>query len=119
VDAYGYVRVTARTKDIIIRGGMNIAPVELETLIMKHPAVADVAVVGDLDETLGEKVAAFVALHPDTTLDLPELVEFLREQHIASYKLPENLRVVELLPRNPVGKVVKTELRKVLAEAQA
>jgi acyl-CoA synthetase (AMP-forming)/AMP-acid ligase II len=114
-----YLRYVDRAKDLIIRGGMNIAPVELETLIMRHPAVADVAVVGDLDETLGEKVAAFVALHPETTLDLPELVEFLREQHIASYKLPENLRVVELLPRNPVGKVVKTELRKVLAEAQA
>lgn len=114
-----FLRYVDRAKDIIIRGGMNIAPVELETLILRHPSVADVAVVGDLDDTLGEKVAAFVALHPDTTLDLPELVAFLREQHIASYKLPENLRVIAVLPRNPVGKVVKNELRKVLAEAQA
>lgn len=114
-----FLRYVDRAKDIIIRGGMNIAPVELETLILRHPAVADVAVVGDLDETLGEKVAAFVALHPKATLSLPELVAFLREQHIASYKLPENLRVIEVLPRNAVGKVVKNELRKVLAEAQA
>ncbi|ALE91285.1 AMP-dependent acyl-CoA synthetase [Arthrobacter alpinus] len=118
-DQSQYVRYVDRSKDIIIRGGMNIAPVELETLIMRHPAVADVAVVGDVDEMLGEKVAAFVSLHPDTTLDLPELVAFLREQHIASYKLPENLRVLEVLPRNPVGKVIKRELRKVLAQAQA
>jgi acyl-CoA synthetase (AMP-forming)/AMP-acid ligase II len=113
-----FLRYIDRAKDIIIRGGMNIAPVELETLILRHPAVADVAVVGNPDETLGEKVAAFVALHPDTTLTLPELVTFLREQHIASYKLPENLRVVDVLPRNPVGKVLKNELRKQLAEAQ-
>ncbi len=114
-----FLRYVDRAKDIIIRGGMNIAPVALETLIMRHPSVADVAVVGDLDETLGEKVAAFVALHPETSLDLAELVAFLREQNIASYKLPENLRVIDVLPRNPVGKVVKHELRKVLAEAQA
>lgn len=114
-----FVRYVDRSKDIIIRGGMNIAPVELEALIMRHPSVADVAVVGDLDETLGEKVAAFVSLHPGTTLDLPELVAFLREQHIASYKLPENLRVLDVLPRNPVGKVIKHQLRKVLAEAHA
>jgi acyl-CoA synthetase (AMP-forming)/AMP-acid ligase II len=114
-----FLRYVDRAKDIIIRGGMNIAPVELETLILRHPAVADVAVVGDLDETLGEKVAAFVALRPEATLTLPELVAFLREQHIASYKLPETLRVIDVLPRNPVGKVVKTDLRKVLAEAQA
>lgn len=114
-----FVRYVDRSKDLIIRGGMNIAPVELETLIMRHPAVADVAVVGDLDETLGEKVAAFVALHPGTTLDLAELVSFLREQNIASYKLPENLRVLDVLPRNPVGKVVKHQLRAALAEVQA
>ncbi|UNK71497.1 class I adenylate-forming enzyme family protein [Microbacterium sp. H1-D42] len=114
-----YVRYVDRAKDIIIRGGMNIAPVELETLIMRHPSVADVAVVGDEDETLGEKVAAFVALHPEQTLELPELVAFLRDQHIASYKLPEKLRVIDVLPRNPVGKVVKTELRKALVEATA
>ncbi|GAB3126633.1 class I adenylate-forming enzyme family protein [Glaciibacter psychrotolerans] len=112
-----FLRYIDRAKDIIIRGGMNIAPVELETLILRHPSVADVAVVGHPDETLGEKVAAFVALHPETTLDLAELVEFLREQHIASYKLPEHLRVVDVLPRNPVGKVVKTELRRALAGA--
>lgn len=118
-DGGQYLRYVDRAKDIIIRGGMNIAPVELETLIMRHPAVADVAVVGEPDETLGEKAAAFVALHPEQTLDLAELVSFLREQHIASYKLPEKLRIIDVLPRNPVGKVVKTELRKALAEAIA
>lgn len=114
-----YLRYVDRAKDIIIRGGMNIAPVEIETLIMRHPAVADVAVVGEPDETLGEKAAAFVVLHPEKTLDLAEVVAFLREQHIASYKLPENLRIIDVLPRNPVGKVVKTELRRALAEEPA
>ena len=114
-----YLRYVDRAKDIIIRGGMNIAPVEIETLIMRHPAVADVAVVGEPDETLGEKAAPFVVRHPEKTLDLAEVVAFLREQHIASYKLPENLRIIDVLPRNPVGKVVKTELRRALAEEPA
>ncbi|MGH1561233.1 class I adenylate-forming enzyme family protein [Mumia sp. DW29H23] len=101
-----------RAKDLVIRGGMNIAPAELEGLIGAHPAVADVAVIGDPDEVLGERVAAVVTLKPGTTLTLEELVAFLKEQKIASFKLPERLEVRDELPRNPVGKILKRALRR-------
>jgi len=106
-----YLRYLDRAKDIIIRGGMNIAPAELEALIAMHPAVLEVAVVGDPDEVMGERVAAVVALRPDITLTLEQLVDFLRERKIASFKLPERLEVVPELPRNPVGKILKRNLR--------
>ncbi len=108
-----------RAKDLVIRGGMNIAPAELEGLIGDHPAVADVAVVGDPDEVLGERVAAVVSLHPGATLELDELVTYLRGRKIASYKLPERLEVRDELPRNPVGKVLKRALRRPSAGASA
>ncbi|MFI5952313.1 class I adenylate-forming enzyme family protein [Cryptosporangium sp. NPDC051539] len=114
-----FLRFLDRAKDLVIRGGMNIAPAELEGLIGAHPAVADVAVVGDPDEVLGEKVAAIVVLAPGATLTLDELVSFLRAEKIASYKLPERLEVREALPRNPVGKVLKRELRRAKSEAPA
>ncbi len=100
-----------RAKDLVIRGGMNIAPAELEGLIADHPAVVDVAVIGDPDEMLGERVAAIVTVVPGQTLTLDELVEFLRGKQIASFKLPERLEVRDELPRNPVGKILKRELR--------
>ena len=106
-----FLRYVDRAKDLVIRGGMNIAPAELETLIAAHPAVAEVAIVGYPDEILGEKVCAVVALRPGAELTLPDLVAHLAAQHIASYKLPERLEIVPALPRNPVGKVVKRELR--------
>ena len=106
-----FLRYVDRAKDMVIRGGMNIAPAELETLIATHPSVAEVAIVGYPDDVLGEKVCAVVALKPGTTLTLAELVDHLRHQDIASYKLPERLAVVDALPRNPVGKVLKRQLR--------
>jgi len=106
-----YLRYVDRAKDIIVRGGMKIAPVELETLILRHPVVADAAVIGAPDDVLGERVMAVVVLQPEALLELEELVGFLREQQIASFKLPEYLRVVDVLPRNAVGKVLKGELR--------
>ncbi|MDF1706030.1 MAG: class I adenylate-forming enzyme family protein [Aeromicrobium sp.] len=100
-----------RAKDLVIRGGMNIAPAELEGLIGDHPDVVDVAVIGDPDDVLGERVAAVVTLRPGATMTLEELVAFLRGKQIASYKLPERLAVMGELPRNPVGKILKRELR--------
>ncbi|KQX76406.1 class I adenylate-forming enzyme family protein [Aeromicrobium sp. Root472D3] len=100
-----------RAKDLVIRGGMNIAPAELEGLIADHPDVVDVAVIGDPDELLGERVAAVVTLTPGAELTLDELVTFLKGKRIASYKLPERLDVRGELPRNPVGKILKRELR--------
>lgn len=100
-----------RAKDLIIRGGMNIAPVELEALIAEHPDVVDVAVIGDPDVVLGERIAAIVTLKAGATMTLDELVTFLRGHKIASFKLPERLQVVGDMPRNPVGKILKRELR--------
>lgn len=100
-----------RAKDLIIRGGMNIAPAELESLIAGHPAVAEVAVIGDPDEVMGERVAVVAVLKPERQLSLEDVVAWLKGKHIASYKLPEALRVVTELPRNAVGKVLKRELR--------
>ncbi|WP_327092295.1 acyl--CoA ligase [Nonomuraea sp. NBC_01738] len=104
-----YLRYVDRAKDIIIRGGMNIAPAELEALLSGHPAIAEVAVAGFADEVLGEKVCAVVV--PRGELDLESVVAFLRGKGIASYKLPERLELVEALPRNPVGKILKRELK--------
>ncbi len=110
-DRNQYLHYLDRAKDLIIRGGMNIAPVELEGLIGDHPAVVDVAVIGDPDEVLGERIAAIVTLASGAELTLEELVAWLREQKIASFKLPERLEVRDELPRNPVGKILKRELR--------
>ncbi|MXG92048.1 class I adenylate-forming enzyme family protein [Nocardioides flavescens] len=106
-----YLHHVDRAKDLVIRGGMNIAPAELEALITEHPAVLEASVVGQPDEVLGERVAAVVVVRPGSTLTLDELVAHLRSLKIASYKLPERLEVVDALPRNPVGKVLKRELR--------
>lgn len=88
---------------------MNIAPAELEQLLAGHPAVAEVAVVGYPDEVLGEKACAVVVARSPLVLD--DLVGYLKERHIASYKLPERLELRDALPRNPVGKVLKRVLR--------
>ncbi len=106
-----FLRYLDRGKDLVIRGGMNIAPAELEGLIAEHPAVADVAVIGDPDEVLGERVAAVVTLRPETELELDALVAFLKDKRIASYKLPERLEIRKELPRNSTGKILKRELR--------
>ncbi|WP_330181422.1 acyl--CoA ligase [Nocardia sp. NBC_01503] len=106
-----YLRFVDRVKEIIIRGGMNIAPAEIEGLLSDHPAVADVAIVGYPDEILGEKCCAFIVLAPGATITLDDLVEHLRAREVASFKLPERLEIVESLPRNPVGKLLRRELR--------
>ncbi|WP_283138363.1 class I adenylate-forming enzyme family protein [Rhizohabitans arisaemae] len=106
-----YLRFVDRAGDLIIRGGVNIAPAELEALISGHPAVAETACVGYPDEVLGERVCAFVVAKPDTQLNAEIVVGFLRERGIASYKLPERVEVVAALPRNAVGKILKRDLR--------
>ncbi|WP_252189621.1 MULTISPECIES: AMP-binding protein [unclassified Rhodococcus (in: high G+C Gram-positive bacteria)] len=110
--ADGYVRVTGRTKDIVIRGGLNISARELEDHLIEHRAIEDVAVVGMPDERLGEKVCAFVIVargHQAPGLD--ELVDFLRARRVATPKLPQRLEVVTQFPATATGKVKKHELR--------
>jgi acyl-CoA synthetase (AMP-forming)/AMP-acid ligase II len=106
-----FYRYVGRSKDIIIRGGMNISSEEIEALIQGYPKVAEVAVVGYPDAVLGECACACVAPRPGETVTLEELVGFLKEKKIAAFKLPERLLLVEALPRNPVGKILKHELR--------
>jgi acyl-CoA synthetase len=107
-------RFVGRLKDLILRGGVNISSEEVETLIQGHPKVAEVAVVGYPDQALGEKACAVVVSKKDQTITLEELVAFLKEKDIAAYKLPERLMVVDALPRNPVGKILKRNLREQL-----
>jgi acyl-CoA synthetase (AMP-forming)/AMP-acid ligase II len=109
-----YLRYVDRAKDLVIRGGMNIGPAELETLIASHAGIAEVAVVGYPDEVLGEKVCAVVVPKPGTTITLKDVVDHLTAQQIASYKLPERIEVRAELPRNPVGKILKRQLRQEL-----
>jgi non-ribosomal peptide synthetase component E (peptide arylation enzyme) len=115
------LRFVGRARDLIIRGGMKVAPEELEAIIARHPAVADVAVVGVADNRLpGEqRICAVVVNRPDLgggegarmELTAKELRRFLVETGVAAYKIPREFEVVAALPRNPVGKVNKSELR--------
>ncbi|MHA3021814.1 class I adenylate-forming enzyme family protein [Mycobacterium sp. BMJ-28] len=106
-----YLRFVDRAKEIVIRGGMNISPAEVEALLIEHPAVADVAIVGYPDDVLGEKCCAVVVAAGGQAPTLTQLVDYLREQQIASFKLPEMLVIVTELRRSPVGKLARRELR--------
>jgi acyl-CoA synthetase (AMP-forming)/AMP-acid ligase II len=120
MDDDGFVRVTGRTKDIIIRGGTNISAREIEDLLAGHPALSDSAVVGIPDERLGERVGCVIVVHagrPMPTVD--ELQTFLTDRGIAIQKTPERLIRVENLPMTATGKVQKHILREVLAESVA
>jgi len=107
-----YYRFVGRHKDIVVRGGMNISCEEVENLLLGYFKVREVALIGVPDVVMGERVCAVVAVQPGQTLDLQDLVAFLRAQNVAAFKWPEKLVVVEELPRNPVGKVLKRELRR-------
>ena len=112
-------RFVGRFKDIIIRGGMNISSEEIEGHLVGHPSVGDVAVVGAPDETLGERLCAFVVFKPGLAADMMEINRFLtQEKKVAVFKQIERLEAIDVLPRNPVGKILKRELRERLA-AQA
>jgi acyl-CoA synthetase (AMP-forming)/AMP-acid ligase II len=109
-----YYRFVGRAKDLIIRGGMNIAPEEIEGLLSSHPMVAEVAVVGYPDPVMGEKARAVVTPRGDAKPTLEDIVSFLDTRKIAKFKLPERLDIVAALPRNAVGKVLKYRLREEL-----
>jgi cyclohexanecarboxylate-CoA ligase len=112
LDDDGYVVITGRVKDIIIRKGENISAAEIENLLYEHPKVADVAVIGLPDPKTGERCCAVVvAQDPSASPGLAELTDYLREQGLMTQKLPEQLEVVDALPRNPTGKILKHELR--------
>jgi len=111
IDADGYVYVTDRIKDMIISGGENIYPAEIERVLAEHPTVGDVAVIGVPDERWGEVPKAVVVPAPGQTVDPDALIAYARE-NLASFKSPKSVDVVDELPRNPTGKILKKDLRK-------
>ncbi|MBO1361697.1 AMP-binding protein [Acetobacter sacchari] len=110
LDTEGYVFITGRAKDMIISGGVNIYPAEIEAAICKHPAVQDAAVVGIPDIEFGEQVKAVVELKPGASLEKAALLSFVSPL-LASYKRPKTVDIVDALPRNTMGKLLKRELR--------
>ncbi len=111
VDAEGYHTIVDRIKDLIIRGGYNLAPSEVEKVLYTHPAVLDAAVVGIPDEKWGEAVLAVVALKPGRPVSPDELLQVCRESGLASIKQPERVEIVDLMPRNTIGKIDKKAVR--------
>jgi long-chain acyl-CoA synthetase len=111
IDADGFLHITGRKKDIIIVAGEKAAPREIEEVIMKHPSVADVAVVGKKDPSRGEVVVAFVTPKPDQQVKADEIRDFCRQQGLAQWKCPREVFVEKQLPVSPTGKVLKRELQ--------
>ncbi len=110
MDSEGYIFIVDRKKDMIIRGGYNIYPREIEELLFQHPAVVEAAVYGIPDQDLGEEVAVDVVLRPGARVTGDEIRLFVKEQ-VAPYKYPRVVRIVEDLPKSHTGKVLKRELR--------
>ena len=116
LDAGGVLHIAGRKKDLIIRGGLNIVPKELEDLISTHPAVRQVAVIGVPDVELGERACAVASMRPGHSIDLPGLIAFIKERGISTYKLPERLEIQDDLPLNPIGKVDVRAIKAQMAE---
>jgi cyclohexanecarboxylate-CoA ligase len=113
MDSEGYVRISGRLKDVLIRGGENVPVVEIENLLYKHPAVAAVAVVGYPDARLGERGCAFIVSKAGTTIDLAAMQAYLAECKMAKQFWPERVELVTELPRTASGKIQKFKLREV------
>jgi long-chain acyl-CoA synthetase len=110
VDEDGYFYIVDRKKDMIIRGGYNVYPREIEEVLHEHPAVAEVAVIGIPHDSLGEEVGAAVALKPDASATPEELRAFARDK-IAAYKYPRQVWLVDELPKGPTGKILRREVK--------
>ena len=110
LDGEGFLYLYDRVKDMIVSGGENIYPAEVENVLMSHPAVADVAVIGVPDDRWGEAVKAIVVRGPDAEVTAEDIITFARER-LAGYKLPKSVDFAQDLPRNPSGKLLKRELR--------
>ncbi|HVS14066.1 MAG TPA: AMP-binding protein [Thermoanaerobaculia bacterium] len=118
LDKDGFLYVVDRKKDMILRGGENIYPAELESILYQHPAVAEAAVVGAPDPVYGERVVAFVAVREDRQATAEELIAFVSER-TSPYKAPSAIHFVEALPKSGVGKILRRELREQAAEEPA
>ena len=110
MDENGYIYILDRAKDMIISGGENIYSREIEDVILKHPSIHEVAVIGVPDEKWGEAIKAIVSLREGQTVTDEEIIDFCK-QHLASYKKPKSVEFIESIPKNAYGKVLKKELR--------
>ena len=111
MSADGFLYIVDRKKDLIIRGGFNILPSEVENALYRHPAILEAAVVGTPDPEWGEAVRAFVACKQGVSTTSEELVAWCRSEGLPSIKVPESIEIMESLPKNAVGKIAKRELR--------
>ena len=111
MDEDGYYFIVDRKKEMIIRGGYNVYPREIEEVLYEHPAVAEAAVVGMPHDDLGEEVGAAVALKPGATASPAELQAFVKER-VAAYKYPRRVWLVDELPKGPTGKILRREVRR-------
>jgi long-chain acyl-CoA synthetase len=109
VDQDGYYYIVDRKKDLIIRGGFNVYPREIEEVLYEHPAVAEAAVIGVPHASLGEEITAVIALKPGAT-DTPEDIRDFVKQQVAAYKYPRTVYVMDALPKGPTGKILKREI---------
>jgi len=110
-DEDGYMYITDRKKDIIIRGGENVSPREVEEVLFQHPNILEAGVIGVKDEVYGEEIKAFIVLREGKQIEPEELTAFCRER-LPKFKTPKQFQIVDALPKNPVGKVLRSELRK-------
>lgn len=110
VDEEGYIYVVDRKKDMLITGGENVYPAEVEEVIIGHPKVAEVGVIGVPDEKWGESVCAVVVPLPGQRLTVEEIKQFCKNK-LAGYKIPKSVKFMDALPRNPAGKILKRVLR--------
>ncbi|WP_330849089.1 AMP-binding enzyme [Mycobacterium heckeshornense] len=109
-DEDGYLFIVDRKKDLVIRGGYNVYPREIEEVLFDHPGVGAAAVIGKPDEKLGQEVLAFVVPKDGVTLMPDEVIAYCK-QRLAAYKYPREVRIIDELPMGPTGKVLKKELR--------
>ena len=118
IDAEGYVRITGRLKDLIVRGGVNISPVPIEDAIAAHPAVESVAVIGSPDARLGERICA-VIVAAEPAPGAAEIIDFVKARGLPKSFWPERVRTIDAMPTTPAGKIRKNEVRAWLAERRA
>ena len=117
-DADGFFYIADRKSDMIIRGGENIYPREIDDLLFTHPAIASAAVIGVADDLYGEEVAAFVVVKDGSKLSADELIEFCKT-HLADFKCPKSVHFIDDIPKGPTGKLLKRELARLYKESKS